>query len=464
MPPVTAYLLNAPVPDAVPVTLLRKADLDKWLAAAPAAMAAWVKRLGFTAAPGATALVADAAGGLARVLVGVADKIDIWTLAGLPGSLPAGAYALDGTLDSGTATAVATGWVLATYQFTRYKKSNKEFARLVLPANADAAAVERFAKSAFLVRDLVNTPAEDMGPEQLADAAKALAAEFGAAVSVIVGDDLLTQNYPTIHAVGRAATRAPRLIDLRWGDAAHPLVTLVGKGVCFDSGGLDIKPSSGMLMMKKDMGGAAHALGLARLIMAAKLPVRLRVLIPAVENAIAGNAFRPMDIITTRKGLTVEIGNTDAEGRLILCDALAEADDEQPVLLLDFATLTGAARVALGPELPALFSNDDTLAGDILAAGTATDDPLWRLPLWQGYRPQLDSKIADLNNAPGGGMAGAITAALYLEQFVSKETCWAHVDLFAWNPSTRPGRPEGGEAMTLRAFYKVIADRFGSKQ
>lgn len=460
----TAYLLTAPVPDAVPVTLLRKADLDKWLAAAPTTMAAWVKRLGFTAAPGATALVADAAGGLARVLVGVADKIDIWTLAGLPGSLPAGVYALDGTLDADKATAVATGWVLATYQFTRYKKSTKDFASLVLPANADAAAVERFAKSAFLVRDLVNTPAEDMGPEQLADAAKALASEFGAQFSVIVGDDLLVQNYPTIHAVGRAATRAPRLIDLRWGDAAHPLVTLVGKGVCFDSGGLDIKPSSGMLMMKKDMGGAAHVLGLARLIMDARLPVRLRVLVPAVENAIAGNAFRPMDIITTRKGLTVEIGNTDAEGRLILCDALAEADGEKPVLLLDFATLTGAARVALGPDLPALFSNDDTLAGDILAAGTATDDPLWRLPLWQGYRPQLDSKIADLNNAPGGGMAGAITAALYLEQFVSKDTAWAHVDLFAWNQSNRPGRPEGGEAMTLRAFYKVIAQRFGSKQ
>ncbi|MFY8092225.1 MAG: leucyl aminopeptidase family protein [Niveispirillum sp.] len=460
----TASLLTAPAADTVPLTLLTKAGLDTWLAQAAPADAAWVKRLGFKAAPGATALLPGADGQIARVLAGVAERIDIWSLAGLPGSLPSGSYIIEADLDADTATAVATGWVLATYQFTRYKKSTKEFASLVLPARADGAAVERFAKAAFLVRDLVNTPCEDMGPPQLAEAAQRLAAEFGATFNAIVGDDLLAQNYPMIHAVGRAAARAPRLIDLRWGDASHPLVALVGKGVCFDTGGLDIKPSSGMLMMKKDMGGGAHALGLARLIMEAKLPVRLRVLVPAVENAIAGNAFRPMDIIPTRKGLTVEIGNTDAEGRLVLCDALTEADSEKPALLLDFATLTGAARVALGPDLPALFSNNDELAAEILAAGTAKDDPLWRLPLWQGYRPQLDSKIADLNNAPGGGMAGAITAALYLEQFVSKDTVWAHVDLFSWNQSNRPGRPEGGEAMTLRAMFEVVAKRFGSKQ
>lgn len=460
----TAHLLTAPAADTVTLTLLTKTGLDAWLAAASPADAAWVKRLGFKAAPGATVLVPGVDGRIARVLAGVGDRIDIWSLAGLPGTLPAGSYAIDTDLDAETATAVAMGWVLATYQFTRYKKSTKEFASLVLPAKADGAAVERFAKAAFMVRDLVNTPCEDMGPPQLADAARKLAEEFGATFDAIVGDDLLARNFPMIHAVGRAAARAPRLIDLRWGDASHPLVTLVGKGVCFDTGGLDIKPSAGMLMMKKDMGGGAHALGLARLIMEAKLPVRLRVLVPAVENSISGNAFRPMDVIPTRKGLTVEIGNTDAEGRLILCDALAEADAEQPALLLDFATLTGAARVALGPDLPALFSNNDALAADILAAGTAKDDPLWRLPLWQGYRSQLDSKIADLNNAPGGGMAGAITAALYLEQFVSKDTVWAHVDLFAWNQSTRPGRPEGGEAMTLRAMFEVIAKRFGSKQ
>lgn len=457
-----ACLLNAPTADTVPVTLLKKAELEGWLEAAPAHQAAWVRRLGFTGGPGSTALIPGTDGGLSRVLVGVGDRIDIWSLAGLPGSLPAGSYRLDTRLEPSVATAAATGWALACYQFTRYKASTKSFASLVVPAEADQAAVERFATAAFMVRDLVNTPAEDMGPPELAAAAETLAAEYGAEINVIIGDDLLTQNYPMIHAVGRAAAKAPRLIDLRWGDAGHPRVTLVGKGVCFDTGGLDIKPAAGMLMMKKDMGGAAHALGLARLIMDAKLPVRLRVLVPAVENAVAGNAFRPMDIFPTRKGLTVEIGNTDAEGRLVLCDALTEADSEQPALLLDFATLTGAARVALGPELPALFSNDDSLADAIQRAATATDDPLWRLPLWQGYRAQLDSKIADLNNAPGGGMAGAITAALYLERFVSPETAWAHVDLYAWNASAKPGRPEGGEAMTLRAFFQVIAERFGA--
>lgn len=459
----TQALLTAAPADAVPVTLLRKAELAGWLDNAAPAVTTWVKRLGFTAAPGSTALIPGDGGTIARVLAGVGDKIDIWSLAGLPGSLPAGAYRLETDLDAGVASAVATGWALATYQFTRYKKSTKEFASLVLPANADEAAINRFVTSAFLVRDLVNTPCEDMGPTQLAAAAEALAREFGAEFCNIVGDDLLTHNYPMIHAVGRAADQAPRLIDLRWGDASHPLVTLVGKGVCFDSGGLDIKPASGMLNMKKDMGGGAHALGLARMIMAAGLPVRLRVLVPAVENAISGNAFRPMDIIPTRKGLTVEIGNTDAEGRLILCDALTEADSEMPALLLDFATLTGAARVALGTDLPALFCNDDELAAEIADAAKKTDDPLWRLPLWQGYRSQLDAKIADLNNAPGGGFAGAITAALFLEQFVSKRTIWAHVDLYAWNGSNRPGRPEGGEAMTLRAFYNVIEKRFGSK-
>jgi leucyl aminopeptidase len=459
---VLTCLLTAPAADTVPLTLLTKDALDGWLATATVAEANWVRRLGFKAAPGSTALIAGADGALVRVLVGVADKVDIWSLAGLPGSLPAGSYAIETALEPATATAVATGWALACYQFTRYKKSTKSFASLVLPANADLAAVQRFARSAYLVRDLVNTPCEDMGPPELAAAAESLAKEFGASFSVIVGDDLLAQNYPMIHAVGRAAEKAPRLIDIRWGDAAHPLVTLVGKGVCFDTGGLDIKPAASMLMMKKDMGGGAHALALARMVMDAGLPVRLRVLVPAVENAVAGNAFRPMDIIPTRKGLTVEIGNTDAEGRLILCDALAEADSEKPALLLDFATLTGAARVALGADLPALFSNDDALAAEIAAEATATNDPLWHLPLWQGYRPQLDSKIADLNNAPGGGMAGAITAALFLEQFVSKDTAWAHVDLYSWNASNRPGRPEGGEAMTLRAFFNVIAKRFPS--
>jgi leucyl aminopeptidase len=300
-----------------------------------------------------------------------------------------------------------------------------------------------------------------MGPAELAEAARGVARRFGGKVTVTVGEQLLKKNYPAIHAVGRAASRAPRLIDLRWqgpNAAKGPRITLVGKGVCFDSGGLDLKPASGMLLMKKDMGGAAHALGLAQWIMAAKLPVRLRLLIPAVENAVSGDAFRPGDVIATRKGLTVEIGNTDAEGRLVLCDALAEAVTESPDMLLDFATLTGAARVALGPDLPAMFCNDDKLAGLILRHGVAEGDPVWRLPLFKGYRQGLESKVADLNNISNSPYGGAITAALFLENFVSPGTRWAHFDVMAWNVATRPGRPEGGEAMGLRAVYAAIVE------
>jgi leucyl aminopeptidase len=306
----------------------------------------------------------------------------------------------------------------------------------------------------------VNTPAEDMGPAELAAAARSLARAHGARAAVITGDALLQRNYPTIHAVGRASARAPRLIDLRWG-AKGPRITLVGKGVCFDSGGLDLKPAAGMEIMKKDMGGAAHVLGLAGMIMAAKLPVRLRVLIPAVENSVSGNAFRPLDIIRTRKGLTVEVGNTDAEGRLVLCDALAEAMTEKPDLVVDCATLTGAARVALGPDLPAMFANDDATAEALLRHGLAEDDPLWRLPLHAGYRTMLDSKIADMNNVSSGSFAGAITAALFLEAFVDAAVPWVHLDLYAWNPRAKPGRPEGGAAMGLRALYALIAERAG---
>jgi leucyl aminopeptidase len=359
------------------------------------------------------------------------------------------------------ATRAALGWALGTYAFTRYKERKRGFATLALPAAADRGEVERLARGIFLGRDLVNTPAIDMGPAELAAAAEKVAGEAGARFSVVVGDDLLTHNYPTIHTVGRASTRAPRLIDIVWGDPDAPKVTLVGKGVCFDSGGLDIKPSSGMKTMKKDMGGAATALGLASAIMDAGLPVRLRVLIPAVENAVSGSAMRPLDVVRTRKGITVEIGNTDAEGRLILCDALAEADSEKPAILIDFATLTGAARVALGPDLPALFSSDDALAADLLAAGTEENDPMWRLPLYAPYRKMLDSKVADINNVSDSGYAGAITAALYLQEFVSKDTPWAHLDLFAWNNGARPGRPEGGEVMTIRAVYAYLRRRFG---
>ncbi|MBK1839394.1 leucyl aminopeptidase family protein [Azospirillum sp. YIM B02556] len=461
-----ATLLAVDGPDTVALTPVTKAGLADWLSAQSPAVASWVKAVGFTGEAGSTVFLPGPDGAVAHVLAGVSAVDDLWAFAGLPSSLPAGSYRIDskieGALDARAATRAALGWALGSYRFSRYKKQpEKGFANLVWPAEADRGEVERAATATWLVRDLVNTPACDMGPAELAQAAQDLAVEFDAAVEVIVGQDLLDRDYPAIHAVGRASPRAPRLVDLRWGNPDHPKVTIVGKGVCFDTGGLDLKPSSGMLMMKKDMGGAAHALALGRMIMMAGLPVRLRVLVPAVENVVSGDSFKPLDVLKTRKGLTVEVGNTDAEGRLILCDALAEADSEKPDLLIDFATLTGAARVALGPDLPALMCNDDQLANDLTEAGTAVDDPMWRLPLWAPYRKGLDSKVADINNVTTNGFAGAITAGLFLQEFVSKGTSWAHLDTYAWNGSARPGRPEGGEALGLRAAYAVIAKRFG---
>jgi len=313
-----------------------------------------------------------------------------------------------------------------------------------------------------MLRDLVNTPASDMGPDELEQAARELAAAHGAACEAIVGDALLAQGFPAIHAVGRASSRAPRLIDLRWGDPGHPRVTLVGKGVCFDTGGLDIKPAASMRLMKKDMGGAAHVLGLARMIMGAGLAVSLRVLIPAVENSISGNAYRPGDVVPTRKGLSVEIGNTDAEGRMVLCDALALADDESPELLIDLATLTGAARVALGPELPALYCDDDAVAERLQRLGMELQDPLWRMPLWSPYDEGLKSTVADLNHIASGSFAGSIYAGLFLRRFVSAAAAWVHLDVFSWNPSGRPGRPEGAESQSIRALFALIEERFGT--
>jgi leucyl aminopeptidase len=385
----------------------------------------------------------------------------MWAVAGLPDALPEGSYRIATVPDGGDPTHLALGWALATYAFTRYRAKKATASALVWPERADRARVERLAAAVFLARDLANTPAGDLGPAELATEAVRVAKAAGARHRVIVGDELLAENYPTIHAVGRAAAQMPRLVDIRWGEATAPKVTLVGKGVCFDTGGLDLKTASGMRLMKKDMAGAAIVLGLAQAIMDSGLPVRLRVLLPLVENAVSGNAVHPMDIIRTRKGLTVEIGNTDAEGRLILCDALAEAATEKPDLLVDMATLTGAARVALGPELAALFCNDDELAEDLLAAARAEDDPMWRMPLWRPYRKMIDSKIADLNNVSESPHAGAVTAALYLQEFVEPSTPWAHLDVMAWNPQSRPGRPEGAEATALRALYAHITHRFG---
>jgi leucyl aminopeptidase len=432
--------------------------LEQKLGKQAAAGKPWLALNEFRGKPGTVAWLPDARGRPGLVLLGVEGDRDIWSYAALRQALPVGVYRLDSELSPEAATRAALGWALAGYAFTRYKKNEKKRPHLEWPKAADRAAVGRATESIFLVRDLINTPAGDMGPAELADAAKAVARAHGAKFNVVVGEQLLRQNFPAVHAVGRASSRAPRLIDIAWGTGG-PLIALIGKGVCFDSGGLDLKPANGMLLMKKDMGGGAHVLALAQMIMAARLPVRLRVLVPAVENSVSGDAYRPLDVLQTRKGLTVEVGNTDAEGRLILSDALAEASSEKPALMIDFATLTGAARVALGTELPAMFCNDDATADALLRHGLAEDDPLWRMPLHKGYRSQLDSPVADLNNVTEGGYAGAITAALFLQEFVEPGIPWVHIDLMAWNVANRPGRPKGGEAMALRAVYALIAEK-----
>jgi leucyl aminopeptidase len=440
---------------AVPITPVSRKEFKAWLKAQPAALRHWVEGHRFEPKSGDFLILPEKRGGLGGVLLGVGEGPDIWSWGDLPSKLPAGRYRIAVDQTVAVANAAALGWGLGSYRFTRYRKPTGKLADLVWPQAAERARVRNAIEATWMVRDLVNTPAEDMGPGELAEAARELAKQHKATFRVTVGDDLLKKGYRTIHAVGRASTRPPRLIDLRWGNRG-PKLTLVGKGVCFDSGGYDLKNAQGMQGMKKDMGGAAHVLALGRMIMSANLPVRLRVLVPAVENLVSGNAFKPMDIIKTFKGLTVEIGNTDAEGRLILCDALAEADSENPDLIVDFATLTGAARVALGTDLPALFCNDDATAEWLLAAGRTVDDPLWRLPLHKPYAKQLKSKIADMNNISSGGQGGAITAALFLKAFVSDATPWIHIDLMAANASHRPGRPEGGEAMALRALFTMV--------
>ena len=403
-------------------------------------------------------------GALAGVLFGIEPANKPGTDRFLPGRLPAlmpvGTYRFANAPHDTRLAALA--FALGSYKFTRYRKAepNPNGAQLEIPGGVDGVDLSRIAEGVALARDLINTPANDMGPAELEQAARTLAERHGAEVQSIVGDDLLKQSFPLIHAVGRASPRAPRLIDLTWGDQAAPKITLVGKGVCFDTGGLDIKPDAGMLIMKKDMGGAANVLAAAHMIMDARLKVRLRVLIPAVENAIAGDAFRPLDIYKSRKGITVEIGNTDAEGRLVLADALALADEETPELIVDMATLTGAARVALGPELPPLFTNDDKLAADFTRHAEAERDPMWRMPLWRPYESMLDSKTADINNV-GGPQAGSITAALFLNRFVTAAKVWAHFDIFAWTPSAKPGRPDGAECQVARALYALLKERHG---
>jgi leucyl aminopeptidase len=448
---------------AVIVPLLIE-ELPGWLAQQSPAIRRWVEVNGFRAEAQTSLRLPDET---ETLLVGLGETEDRWSFSGLPAALPEGDYRLACDLARDRASRLALGWALGSYRFTRYKAAERGLARLCWPASADRAEVERAALATFLVRDLINTPASDLGPAELADVASKLAREFKADLRVIVGDALLDENYGLVHAVGRASPREPRLIDLTWGDPTAPKLTLVGKGVCFDTGGLNLKGWAGMLYMKLDMGGAAHALGLARMVMQAGLPVRLRVLIPAVENSVAGNAVRPLDVVTARNGLTVEIANTDAEGRLILADALAEASSEKPAMILDFATLTSAAFVALGPDIPAMFANDDALAADLERSSRRTEDPLWRLPLWRDYAANLKGKVADITNVADLNLgfttlAGAIHAALFMDRFVDRDVPWAHFDIMAWNMRTRPGRPDGGEARGLLAAFDCVAERFGA--
>ena len=446
---------------AIPVHLVDAASWPALRDGLAPAERRFAEAQGFSPKPGRHVVLPDVEGGIARVVACLED--DPFAAGKLATALPAGTYRLEPAPER--AALAALGFALATYAFTRYKKGADETepkVKLVVPAGVDPVEIARIAHAVALGRDLVNTPANDLGPDGIADAVVALAERFGADVSVIEGEALLERGFPMIHAVGRAAARAPRLADLVWGPVDAPKVTLVGKGVAFDTGGLDIKPSSAMALMKKDMGGAAAAIAAAQMIMAANLPVRLRLLVPAVENSISGESFRPGDVLPSRKGLTVEIGNTDAEGRLILADALALADEEAPDLLVDFATLTGAARVALGPDLPPFTTQNEPLAADLARLSEAVHDPVWRLPLWKPYDKLLASKIADVSHISSGSYAGAITAALFLGRFVEKAQAWVHFDVFAWTPSARPGRPEGGEVQAARLVAALVAERFGS--
>jgi len=459
MPPVFE---TAPATSAIPITFATKTTWNAISVGLSAQARQFASANGFAAKPGKCLILPAPDGQIAQVIFGLEDEgsksRDLFRAGALPGLLPAGVYRFANAAHDTRLAALA--FALGSYRFSRYRKAEAPDVRLVPPDGVDAADLARMAEAAYLARDLINTPSNDMGPQELEAAARDVAARFDTSFNCITGEEL-AKNFPLVHAVGMASSRAPRLIDFSWGDPAHPKVTLVGKGVCFDTGGLDLKPSSGMLLMKKDMGGAANVLALAQMVMDAGLKLRLRVLIPAVENAVASNAFRPMDIFKSRKGFTVEIGNTDAEGRLILADALALADEEKPELLVDLGTLTGAARVALGPDLPPFYTNDEALALDVTRVARQENDPLWRMPLWPPYDSWLDSKVANINNAPSGGFAGSITCALFLQRFVESAKSWLHVDIYGWTPSAKPARPEGGECQAARAIYKLLSERYG---
>lgn len=440
--------------NARPIYRIADKSSDEALSAVPASLRDLARANGFGGEAGAVLANNDG------VLLGAGDNNDPFIAAAAADKLPEGEYYFKESFGAAPAARAALGWLLGTYRFDRYKKQKAASARLIAPEGVDVGATARVAAAIARVRDLVNIPASDMSPAALEEAVRDMAARFEAKVASIVGDDLLELNFPMIHSVGRASVTPPRLIDLIWGRADAPKVTLVGKGVCFDSGGLDIKNASGMALMKKDMGGAANALGLAQMIMDARIDVRLRVLIPAVENAISGSAYRPGDILKSRKGISVEIGNTDAEGRLVLADAMTYGGEDKPELMVTLATLTGAARVALGPDMPPFYCDDDGFAEEVAGAAAREADPVWRMPLWRPYESMLSSSIADINNAAQGTFAGSVTAALFLKRFAPQSGLWAHFDLFAWRPKATPGRPVGGEAQSIRALFAVLAARY----
>lgn len=464
------FVAEEPDVASTPLILVTQEGLSLWLEEQPEFVRNWVHSNHFKAKPRTHCALPNEKGILQHILIGCEDEHSLWQLAHLPFTLQEGAYhagtivapSLEKQLESLPLQTLwsdlALGWGLGAYEFCAFKDAKRRPARLLIPEDVDVSSVQGQLQALYLVRDMINMPTESMGPAELANAAKAVGTHYAAEVTEVVGEDLLQENYPAIHAVGRGSSREPRLIDLRWG-GNYPnarKLTLVGKGVCFDSGGLDLKSIRSMALMKKDMGGAAHVLGLASLIMDRDLPIHLRVLIPAVENSISGSSYRPGDVIQTRKGLTVEIGSTDAEGRVILADALAEAVSEKPDLIIDMATLTGAARVALGTDIPILFSNNQVLADRCLAAGRKVGELLWQLPLHDGYRSLIDSDIAHINNASASSYGGAITAALFLKEFVGDEIPWFHFDLMGWNSNAKPGRPKGGEAMGVRAVFEFL--------
>jgi len=453
-----------PSDTAIALHVLAREAVASWLEGQDDFTRRYLEQQPFSGALGAVCVLPDASGAIDRVLVGWGSARERareqYPFGAVRAKLPRGTYHIASGLAGDEMETAALAWLLSGYRFARYKAATPPEAVLVAPKGVDAARIETEAAGVALASDLINTPAADMGPEALEAAATDLARRHGAGISVTRGAELLAANFPMIHAVGRAAAQQPRLIDMTWGKADGPRVTLVGKGVCFDTGGLNLKPGASMSLMKKDMGGAATVLGLASMIMALDLPVRLRVLIPAVENSVSATSFRPGDVLTSRKGLTVEINNTDAEGRLVLADALALADEESPDLLVCMATLTGAARVALGPDLPPYYTDDDALAAMLDAASRAAPDPLWRMPFWDAYEPMIEPDIADLDNAPSGGFAGSITAALFLRRFVERAESFVHLDCYAWTPSSKPARPKGGTAQGARALLRVIESRF----